>query len=359
MLRKYSIFVIIQYTQAQFWNNIFSNRDYNRQPGNSYLKCKENEIKTNYLNDKTCSNRAGGAAFMQMGYRPGCECKPGFVRYNSECMPEKFCPCESNEVRSSGFLDRSMTVFNSLLGNFWGNSERSTNCVEKPCFKASRFWYDSGLRRDKPVCDLQGFFETRVCEGANCVCHNRLSGNVVPGSEHTLMQGSPVPNCKALQISKTPEYRPNPFVRPDPFGIPPTMTPPKISICQQEKAKLAAQGLRQSLLPSCDRNGNFDYQQQGQNGAYCADPISGMEIPGTRNSGGKIDCRSTVELCTAGRIYETCSFEVCTTDRFKKIGYQMTLESVFFLKRFVSASTLLIQKKIADKLNRVPENAYA
>ena len=71
---------------------------------------------------------------------------------------------------------------------------------------------------------------------------------------------------------------------------------PSLNICSQTVREMARQGVRRSILPTCQRDGRFDYQQADQRGTYCANPDTGEEIPGTRNHGGRLSCKDTEQI---------------------------------------------------------------
>ena len=292
---------------AQFggWgSNFFSNSVSNNRAPQKYHNCRPNEEHTDYLNDPSCDNQNNN--FMQVPFRPGCACKKGYVRYKAECMPIEFCPCSDKPKSNQGFIGGMMGMMG--MGSFYRQPE-TNKCEDKPCYSASRFWYDSGLSGGKPVCDPVGYFKTLDCSdnSASCVKYDKITGRQIPDQQ-------------TIQKITQPLYENN---KPPAF-LPPAQYKPAARVrnsCIKLKQEMKMQGIRMSLLPSCARNGDFHFQQQDRGGAYCAYPETGEEVLGTRNNGGKINCKNTVELCTAGRVYEACSVQKCTTcQHFSIIG---------------------------------------
>ena len=161
---------------AQFggWgSNFFSNSVSNNRAPQKYHNCRPNEEHTDYLNDPSCDNQNNN--FMQVPFRPGCACKKGYVRYKAECMPIEFCPCSNKPKSNQGFIGGMMGMMG--MGSFYRQPE-TNKCEDKPCYSASRFWYDSGLSGGKPVCDPVGYFKTLDCSdnSASCVKYDKITG---------------------------------------------------------------------------------------------------------------------------------------------------------------------------------------
>ena len=70
------------------------------------------------------------------------------------------------------------------MGSFYRQPE-TNKCEDKPCYSASRFWYDSGLSGGKPVCDHFGYFKTLDCSdnSASCVKYDKITGRQIPDQQ--------------------------------------------------------------------------------------------------------------------------------------------------------------------------------